>query len=733
MDTLTQPPERLQAVAARTEQNPASAVPGVSPTLAAPGPRRRRRTVTRRQLHRGHFGFLRAIVQGLNARPMWERYLAEEGEIEAEADARAAAAAGDDGAAFAAHPKVRRVTAWLRSELAAAAVRAHRPGTARLVQVDFRQVGRPGLDLLSLEDFAAAEGLDGFSEREQLEAYEERFGKALAREKKRAALMTRQLAAIDWLEGLYARPVLVEDGCRAWLADALANRLAAAGVATIGDLVDRINGLGIGWTRALPGIGAGKARAIERFLAAHADTLSRQVGQHVAVPRRERYAHELAKVVPRATALVPLDKLVVPAELDGRSGLYRRPQSQCLLSAHNDYEAVLAWLRSKPGLSSAQVARLREKRRDLATVPGPLDWLHTLSHTQRAYRKEAERFMLWAVLVRNKPLSSMTHEDCTAYRDFLSAPPKEWCAPRSRERWSPIWRPFEGPLSVRAQAYALGVLNNLYRFLVDQNYLMGNPWHGIHVPRLAAPKLDTGRSLTTEQWEFLCDQLTALPPTSANARLRLALPLLYTTGLRLSEIVAATTDHLEWESLPDPDGGGPIEGWWLQVLGKGNKLRRVPMAPAVMTLLDSYLASRGFSADSKAGRLPRGVALLGHAVDLAERAAWTGRKPVDAAAPVAAGTLAEQLKDFFAVSAEQLASINERAADRLRAASAHWLRHTHISHALAAGAPIEVVQQNAGHASLDTTTRYITTEKARRMSAMQAVWSKTPGTKVQAG
>lgn len=33
-----------------------------------------------------------------------------------------------------------------------------------------------------------------------------------------------------------------------------------------------------------------------------------------------------------------------------------------------------------------------------------------------------------------------------------------------------------------------------------------------------------------------------------------------------------------------------------------------------------------------------------------------------------------------------------------------------------------MVQQIAGHASLDTTTRYVTTEAARRMEAMQAVW-----------
>lgn len=688
-----------------------------------PEPRRRRRSVTRRQLHRGHFGFLRAIIQGLHARGMWERYLAEEGEIEAEADARAAADS-EEAAAFSRHPKVRRVTAWLRDELAAAARRTQRPSMARLVRVDLRQIGRPGAALPSLEDFAAAAGLDGFSEAEQLAAYQERHGTALEREKKRVALMRKQLEAMDWLESQYARPVLVDDGCRAWLADTLASRLEAAGVETIGQLVDRINGLGTGWSSALPGIGAGKARAVERFLDAHRDTLTRGIGQHVAVPRRQRYAHELARVVPRSTGLVPLDKLVVPEALDGRNGTYRRPQGQCLLSAHNDYEAVLAWLRAKPGLPQEEIALLRERRRDVSTVPGPLDWLQTLSHTQRAYRKEAERFLLWAILVRGKPLSSMSHEDCVAYRDFLAAPPADWCAPRSRERWSPIWRPFEGALSDRARAYAIGVLNNLYRFLVDQNYLMGNPWNGVHVPRAAAPKLDVGRSFTEAQWVFVRSQANALPQTSANLRLRFALSLLYTTGMRLSEAVSVTTDHLEWVSFPGALGGEPVEGWRLEVLGKGRKLRRVPMAPIVMSELATYLAHRGFEAEPAQGRLPRSVYLLGEATDADQLAPWMMQRcQPDAARGITPDALYKQMKAFFIRSAAALQAHDERGAERLAAASTHWLRHTHISHALAAGAPLEVVQQNAGHASLDTTTKYVTTEEARRMAAMLAVWS----------
>lgn len=37
------------------------------------------------------------------------------------------------------------------------------------------------------------------------------------------------------------------------------------------------------------------------------------------------------------------------------------------------------------------------------------------SHTWHAYRKEAERFLLWAVMQRRKPLSSLDGDDCVAY------------------------------------------------------------------------------------------------------------------------------------------------------------------------------------------------------------------------------------------------------------------------------------------------------------------------------
>ena len=66
-------------------------------------------------------------------------------------------------------------------------------------------------------------------------------------------------------------------------------------------------------------------------------------------------------------------------------------------------------------------------------------------------------------------------------------------------------------------------------------------------------------------------------------------------------------------------------------------------------------------------------------------------------------------------------------AARLAKASTHWLRHTHASHAIAGGMPIEVAQQNVGHASLATTTVYVKTEQKRRMKAVKKFWEARAG------
>ena len=80
-------------------------------------------------------------------------------------------------------------------------------------------------------------------------------------------------------------------------------------------------------------------------------------------------------------------------------------------------------LRSKHGLTPDQKTHLkaRWRQRDLGVEQG-LDWLQALSNTQRAHRKEAERFLVWAITHRGKAMSSMSNEDCIEYREFLADP-----------------------------------------------------------------------------------------------------------------------------------------------------------------------------------------------------------------------------------------------------------------------------------------------------------------------
>ena len=692
----------IDAVATKVSTNGEGARSDPGPMLAAP--------TRHRKLHLGHFAFMRAVVQGLETRDSWDRYLRVEGEHE---DVR----------------NVRRTIQWIRDEFAAAAKRHDRFGTARLVQLDATQLLTAEPALPSLEDFAAEQGLLDFSEAEQLEHYEAHYGNATHRQTRRSKLIAKQLDALAWLERLVAQPPQAGDAIASWLHPDLVVRLEAAGIFTIRNLIDRINGRGLRWSTGIRAIGAAKAERIVDWLRAHQATIGLTIGAHVRVKPSKLYPHELARIVPKATAIVPLDKFIVPAELDGADGLYRAPQRLCLIKAKNDYEAVLTWVRSKHSLSPTRKAALQHQRGIDPTAPeGPMGWLNYLSHTQRAYLKEAERFMLWAIVQHKKPLSSMTVDDCEAYRAFLAdpVPAYRWCAPRACKKWSPLWRPFEGPLSPRAQRHTITILKSLYKFLVDQCYLIGNPWNGIALPKMAGARINKGRSFTQAQWDFIEQQLTLLPDTSVHHRLRFALHFFYATGLRLAEAVAAQVDHLNWVSYPpDSDNDDLLEGWELTVIGKGEKERVVPVPLEVIGELAQYLAARGLDPDPEHPS-NCGAFLLGHAIDIAERAPWLpqARATTDPKAGIAATTLYGQLKTFFTDCADVLARTDPKGAQRLAAASTHWLRHTHGSHAVAAGTPLDVLQQNLGHASLDTTTIYTTSEERRRMKAVNAFWEK---------
>ena len=232
--------------------------------------------------------------------------------------------------------------------------------------------------------------------------------------------------------------------------------------------------------------------------------------------------------------------------------------------------------------------------------------------------------------------------------------------------------------------------------------------------------------MTVTQWNFVKQQLEMLPATSSNARLAFALSLLYATGLRLSEVVVATVDDLRWVEYPaDASDDQPMEGWMLSVIGKGQKEREVPVPIDVVGQLAKYLMSRGLDPDPEdIGN--QGAHLLGKASDAVVRApGLSNGLRIDPREGIAASTFYDQVKAFFSDCAVVLRGQGDaKGAERFEKASTRWMRHSHASHAIAAGMPIEIAQQNLGHVSLATTTVYVTTESKRRMKAVETFWRR---------
>ncbi|MEO8560389.1 MAG: hypothetical protein ABI439_15055 [Rhodospirillales bacterium] len=213
-----------------------------------------------------------------------------------------------------------------------------------------------------------------------------------------------------------------------------------------------------------------------------------------------------------------------------------------LVEVHSDCEAIGAWIAAKAGTPA----------------------------TVRAYRKVAERLMVWSMLERTKPLSSMNLDDCLGNLAFLEHPPEDWVSLRYAARGQPGWTPFKGPLSAGSRRYALGVLSALFDWLVSAGYLRGNPWRLVN-RKIADDRfveLDS-RAFTPEAWDalarFLANHASAGGADPPRERIEFLLGFLEATGLRASELVQARLGDLRRVN----------RGWVLQVVGKGGKARLV--------------------------------------------------------------------------------------------------------------------------------------------------------------
>ncbi len=364
----------------------------------------------------------------------------------------------------------------------------------------------------------------------------------------------------------------------------------------------------------------------------------------------------------------PLEATTLPPNLDGSTGKNRALELHVRIAARTDPEAIRAWLACHINIPT----------------------------TFQNYRKEAERLLLWAIVELHKPLSSLTHEDLLCYQRFLADPyPTErWIMPTGHRagRQDPRWRPFSGPLSPTSQRQAMIVLNTLFSWLVAAGYLAGNPLALLRQrTRQTQPRIT--RYLTINLWLTVKKTIELLPRETLRDqahyhRVRWLFSLLYLCGLRISEVINNTMGSFFYRI--DSDGQ---KRWWLEIVGKGNKVRLTPATHELMVELIRYRQSRDLTP------LP----YLGESTPLLLPVGNQQHRLTRAAVHLI-------IKTVFAQAAEQLRGIEPEQAEQARwleQASAHWLRHTAGSHMADGKLDLRYVRDNLGHATLSTTSQYL--------------------------
>ena len=212
-------------------------------------------------------------------------------------------------------------------------------------------------------------------------------------------------------------------------------------------------------------------------------------------------------------------------------------------------------------------------------------------------------------------------------------------------------------LSSRSIARTLSAARSFYKFLIREGEGKTNPFEGISTPR-GERKLP--RTLNIEQ----AAQLVMITPDSdLTFRDRAILELLYSSGLRLSEI--------ERSNVCDVD----LADRTMTILGKGGKTRIVPVGRHAITAIKSWLQRRqalvsNSNIEEKALFVSRSGNRLGARAIQKRVEYWAKRQGLD------------------------------------RSVHPHMLRHSFASHMLESSSDLRAVQELLGHSDISTTQVY---------------------------
>jgi integrase/recombinase XerC len=224
-------------------------------------------------------------------------------------------------------------------------------------------------------------------------------------------------------------------------------------------------------------------------------------------------------------------------------------------------------------------------------------------------------------------------------------------------------------------ARKISTLRSFFKYLVRERLVLSNPAKSVSTPKVEKPLPTTltvdeafrlmetpvgksrNASVGTTAGPARTD--TRLPEVKNGLRDCAILELLYSSGIRVGELVGLNLNRLD------------LDLGIVKVMGKGRKERIVPVGSKAVEALKAYLEKRG---------------------------AFGGEEPL---------FVNRRGGRLTARSVGRLIKKYTKRSGIFRRISPHTLRHSFATHLLDAGADIREIQEMLGHASLSTTQRYI--------------------------
>jgi len=375
-----------------------------------------------------------------------------------------------------------------------------------------------------------------------------------------------------------------------------------------------------------------------------------------------------------------------------------------------------------------------------------MDWLLEQKENPnnfKNFRSELTTFFAWAWDHEGIALDKIRRPDLNRFMLWCENPPVELIDSAQRQHFNfdkalacrvpnPAWRPFVKRLeknshmqpadqayrlSISAKKTKLSVLSMWYQYLNAVDYCDSNP------PALMLQRAkykDHSQSLYNDedneqiksfselQWSYLVEVLDDLVEAdpAVNCRTRFMLLLLYAAYPRISEI-AARPGYAPIMSQFRRDNKTGSWGFFIP-RSKGGKSRTVAVSDALLSALAMYRKHLGLPAQPS----PNETTPL----FVRHRKAQHGRDAGILNANLGIRQIRTLVQKVFDLTEEKLNTDGLfDDANEVSAFTVHAIRHTGISHDINLNRrPLTHIKDDAGHDSIETTSKYIWTRRVER-------------------